>query len=160
MLRRRAPALGAALLALAATSLTACNATSYQNVPRPEAAAAGPAEGLCRIYVARSGQVWGKVRRVEVRDRGEVIGSIGADGYLCWEREPGHNPLQILYHGALLDDGVVEGLADFRGEPGGVYYYEVHLRETDRKPEIALLSSEEGRRLIELREPAPVRSPR
>jgi len=65
--------------------------------------------------------------------------------------------IQILYHGAILDDGVVEGLLDFNGEAGGVYYYAVHLRQSDRKPQITMLDAEEGQALMARRSPAKAR---
>ena len=133
------------LISLAATASVACRTASFQSVP-------GPAETLdetkCRVYVGRSSQFWGKVREIEVVDRGTMIGTLGTNGYLCWDREPGENPIQILYHGPILDDGVLEGLLPFNGEAGGVYYYAVHLRKSDRKPQIELLSAKDGMAMV------------
>lgn len=145
-------AIHGAAAALLFVLASACQA-SYQNVPMP-AAGSPPAPGESRIYLARSAQFWGKVRRVEVIDSGEVVGSIDRKGFLCWDRPAERIPIQIHYHGAVLDDGVVEGLLDFDGQPGEVHYYEVHLRPSDRHPEIRELSAKEGAALLADRRPA------
>jgi len=148
MQRRQARVLQFMLFALLATATVACKADSHQNAPiAPEVLG----EGLCRVYVARSHQFWGAVREVDIVDRGTVIGVLGRDGYLCWDREPGQNPIQVFYHGAVLDDGVEEGILHFDGKAGGVYFYAVHLRKNDRKPEIELLSVAAGVDLISAR---------
>jgi hypothetical protein len=154
MMRRRPRWLPVLLLALAAA---ACQAPSYQMVPRPADDAAAPASETCRIYLARSAQLWGRIRSIEVVDRGTEIGSIGRDGYLCWDRAPDRSPLQVLYHGAVLDGGVVEGLLDFDGAAGEVYYYAVHLRPSDLKPQFELLDPAAGRALIADRKAATLR---
>ena len=118
-----------ALLALAPLALLGCKATSYQDAPIPTGP---PQEGMCRVYVMRTPQVVGTARRIEVIDRDHKIGDIGADGYLCWDRVPGKNPIQVIYHGAAIDTGNVEGLIHFDGKAGGVYFYTVHLRGSAR----------------------------
>ncbi|MFT5049418.1 MAG: hypothetical protein ACI8QZ_000811 [Chlamydiales bacterium] len=153
MQRRRARMLQFMLVALAATSSVACRTASYQSVPGP---AATLDESKCRVYICRSSQLWGKIRQIEVIDRGTMIGSLGTEGYLCWDREPGENPIQVLYHGPILDEGVLEGLLAFNGEAGGVYYYAVHLRESDRKPQMELLSAEDGMAMMAGRSQATI----
>jgi len=154
MNRRHTRPLQFLLITLVVTAAVACRSGSYQSVPGP---AATLDEAECRVYIARSAQLWGKVRKIEVIDRGTLIGSLGTGGYLCWDREPGMSPIQVMYHGPILDDGVVEGLLDFNGEAGGVYYYSVHLRKGDRKPEMVLLSAEDGKAMIADRSQATIR---
>jgi hypothetical protein len=155
--RQRTRLLSALLIAVAVTTVVSCQAPSRQYVPQPPNGVAAPAEGMCRVYVARSRQFWGKIRSLEVVDGETRVGSIGSDGYLCWERGPGLAAIQVLYHGAVLDEGVVEGLLHFDGEAGGTYYYAVHLRQSDRKPEIKLLDALEGQALIAERSAADLR---
>lgn len=153
-MQRQARVLQFLLIALLATATVACKADSYQNVPNPPEVLG---EGLCRVYIARSHQLWGAIREVEIIDRGTVIGTIGRNGYLQWDREPGENPIQVLYHGAILDDGVVESLLEFNGVAGGTYFYAVHLNEENRKPQIELLDDMAGVELIAARTEAKSR---
>jgi len=161
---RRFPALSAALILVAASALGSCKTASYQYQPRPASQTEGPPDGLCRVYVARSAQLWGSIRSVEVFDLGQKVGAIGRDGFLCWDRKPGRNPMTVEYHGPKLDagaagDGIMEGLIEFDGVAGETYYWEIDLRNEDRKPVSRLLSAEEGRKLISERVAAEVRKP-
>lgn len=154
MNRLRARTIAALLLSLIFTA--SCATSSIQSVPMPADVSALPANGSCRIYVARSDQFWGKVRSIDVVDRGVDIGTLGEDGYLCWDREPDQTPIELYYNASFLDGGVVEGQLAFDGKPGMVYYYAIHLRKGDRKPEVNLLDAEAGRALIAKRSPAKV----
>lgn len=147
-MQRQARVLQFLLFALLATATVACKADSYQNVPNPPKVLA---EGMCRIYIARPHQVVGAVREIEFVDGGTVIGAIGRNGFLCWDREPGQSPIQVLFHGAVLDDGVVESILEFDGEAGGVYFYAVSLQKADRKPLIELLDDRAGVELVKQR---------
>jgi hypothetical protein len=143
------------LLALAVS--TSCASAPYQTVPMPSDLGEMPSMEVARIYVARSTQFWGKVHVVDVIDRGVDIGSIDENTFLCWDRKPDQTPIELYYHGPSLTDGVIEGQLAFDGEPGCVYYYAVHLRRSDRKPEVRLLNVKEGQALIADRAPAQVR---
>ncbi|MEM9379183.1 MAG: hypothetical protein AAGB93_04465 [Planctomycetota bacterium] len=157
MLRSRSRALPVALLVLVSGLLLGCTTTSYQMVPRANAEAEAPPEGMCRIYCFRSGQIVGTTRSVEVRVADRLIGELGQDGYLCWDRPPGRVVAQVLYHGPWIDNKTPEGVFEFDGEAGRVYYFEMHLTERDKAPEFRELSAEDGKKAIDARTPARVK---
>ncbi|MFT7671242.1 MAG: hypothetical protein ACI8X5_003959 [Planctomycetota bacterium] len=157
MIMNRARLIPALLLALVGSVLGGCSSTSYQLVPPPVDEQEAPAEDQCRVYIVRASNGWGKIREVEIIDRDTKIGSLGTNSYLCWDREPGRHSMQILFHGSVLTDGVMEGILWFEGEAAGTYYYEVNLRQSDRKPEAKLLKPEEGRAMVAERSAAEPR---
>ncbi|MEM1447929.1 MAG: hypothetical protein AAF957_29125 [Planctomycetota bacterium] len=157
MFRSRSHALPVALLLLVSGFLLGCASTTFQEVPRADAASELPAEGMCRIYCFRSGQIVGTTRSVEVRVADRLIGEMGQDGYLCWDRPPGRVVAQVLYHGPWIDNKTPEGVFEFDGEAGRVYYFEMHLTERDKQPEFRELNAEEGKAAIAARTPARVK---
>lgn len=144
------------LMCLAAMMFSSCSATSVQRVPMPSADAEAPQGNMCRIYMARSTQVLGRKFPIDIIDNQTPIGSIGRGGYLCWDRTAGQNLIQLLYQGAKLADGEVEGVLGFDGEPGETYYYLVELRPEDRKPTARRLDAAEGQALISSLTPANI----
>ena len=154
MLRSRSHALPVALLLLVSGLLLGCATTTYQEVPRADAASELPPEGMCRVYCFRSGQMVGTTRSVEVRVADRLIGEMGRNGYLCWDRPPGRVVAQVLYHGPWIDNKTPEGVFEFNGEAGRVYYFEMHLTDRDKQPEFRQLSAADGKAAVAARTPA------
>lgn len=112
---------------------------------------------VCRVYVLRDSSVRGNLRDVRVLDGDYVIGTIEADEYLCWERQPGRTLLKLYYEGVGIGVGETEGLVDLRGEAGQRYIYAITLSYPDRKPEAQLLSEKDAQAILADRKPAPVK---
>ena len=72
---------------VAALFLAGC-AGSRQYVPMPDQSKTVEDPSKGRIYVMRPTSFGGAVS-MNITDGGNPIGSTGAGGYLCWEREPG-----------------------------------------------------------------------
>lgn len=149
------------LAALALTLLFSCSVGTRQLLPMPSQAVAVSDPGLCRIYVARTHEARGAIRKVTVFDGDQEVGTIARDDFLCWERQPVRGLLTMVYEGGALNADY-ESLFDLQPEPGGVYYVAVTIdpksdnpQDTSlRKPHARLLDLEEGRQLIADRSPA------
>ena len=149
-----------------AAALTACAATpSHQLVPQPIADAAPVPKHATRVYVARSAQVRGTLRPVQVIEDEVEIGVLGHNGYLCWERPAGNRVLRLIFHGRKIDSGDVETVVASDGAAGETLFFQVDLGATgtepsaphDRdKPKVTQLTPEQGRALIADRSPARV----
>jgi hypothetical protein len=151
------------LLAISLGALAACSSTaSQQNVPFPSQDVEVTSPDLCRIYIARTGQVRGSIRSILVTEYDEEIGAIDSDEYLCWERRPGRSILEVVFEGSITE-GEVESLVPIDARAGEVLYFRIDLeRKTDDpytfqewgKPSATRLSADEGRALIAERNPA------
>ncbi len=136
-----------ALLGLIAGLSLSCAATTFQNLPTPDSEA-GPAEDMCRIYVARSTQMMGRVRTVEIVVNDQTIGRLGEAGYLCWDLPAGRTVVQALFHGSVIDGKPVETVFGFDGEGGETYYYEMRVESSTRKSVAKALDEDAGKALM------------
>ncbi len=134
------------------TFVASCTSPSYQSVARPTETEAVGAD-RCRVYVARSDDVKGSLRSVRISDQGVVIGRIGDNEYLCWDRPAERGAGQVFYEGLDPRFEDVESLFDLPREGGTTTWFALRIGE-QRKPEIVPLSADEGRALIAKRHPA------
>jgi hypothetical protein len=141
-------------LAVACVALaSACSAPPFQNAPRPNET--GPvAADRARVYLARSDDAKDMFRAVRIIEDGVVIGRIGGDEYLCWDRPLTMGVGQAFYEALDPGYGDVENVFELPRGGGTTTWLVVRLGKL-RKPEIAPLSPEEGRALIAKRKPAP-----
>ena len=105
--------------------------------------------GKARVYVMRiskavpvAGEIW---------DGETLIGSLGTDSYLCWEREPGEMVLRSGWFPALRPIGKKKEFFELRlqVEKGNVYYVMQQWRTGQELPtRLALLSEEYGRKKL------------
>ena len=152
---------------LTAALLSSCAArSSQQMVPRPSQDVEISGRDVCRLYVARDAQVRGALRPVRVYEDEQEIGVIARDEYLCWERKPGRRILRLVFDGRAIDSGNVETVVSSDGLAGEVVYFRIGLGvgagEPDPvaardKPNVTVLSAEDGRALIAQRKPAPLK---
>jgi hypothetical protein len=145
-----------ALAGLLAGVALSCAATTYQTIPTPDPAA-GPAGDMCRIYAARSTQMMGRARSVEIIVNDQTVGRLGEAGYLCWDLPAGRTVVQALFHGSAIDGKPVEAVFGFDGEGGRTYYYEMRVDSGSKKATVQPLGEEEGKALIESRKAPEVR---
>ena len=136
-----------ALLGLAAVLTLSCAATTTQDRPVPDPEV-GPSGDMCRIYAARSTQMMGRVRTVEVIVNDQTIGRLGESGYLCWDLPVGRTVVQALFHGSVIDGKPVETVFGFDGEGGATYYYELHMDAGTRKAIARALDENAGKALM------------
>lgn len=76
------------VLACALAALASGCVSTRQLVPFPNQAVSVEDPSLSRIYVMRPTS-FGSGVSMAVKDEGQLIGSTGPRGYLCWERQPG-----------------------------------------------------------------------
>ena len=102
-----------------------------------------------RIYVVRPTSLGGAVS-MDVRDGGKIIGSTGANGYLCWERNPG----------AMEITGKAENTVKLplTVEKGGVYYIQQHVKMgfLMARNKLSLLSEAEGKEKVKQCKPPTI----
>ena len=145
-----------ALLCLAAGLSLSCAATTFQNRSVPDTTAP-PAEDMCRVYAARSAQMMGRVRTVEIIVDKQTVGELGEAGYLCWDLPAGRTVVQAMFRGSVLDGKPVETVFGFDGEGGETYYYELHVDFCSRKAVATPLDDVAGKSLMADRKPPELR---
>ena len=143
-------------LTLLALLLGACAGSGHQSVPMPLLGSSVPSD-RCRVYVAREDTQAGSIRNVRVFDGDREIGVINEDEFLCWERAPGRGVGRVVFEGLSVDTAAVENVFDLPREPGASGYYAIRILHSGRKPEVARISDEAGKALIEARSPAALR---
>lgn len=144
------------LLGLAGALTLSCAATTFQNLPTPDPEV-GPAKDMCRIYAARSTQMMGRARTVELIVNDRSIGRLGEAGFLCWDLPAGRTVVQALFHGAVIDGKPVETVFGFDGEGGKTYYYELRVDSSTRKSVARALDEDGGKALIAQRNVPEIR---
>ena len=145
------------LAAVVATLLLfACAASSWQAVPRPRPDDPLP-EGRARVVVVRTFGGLGSLREVRIWDGEQEIGVLGEDGWIAWDRSARRGVGRAVFEGYVVDGGPVESLFDLPRDAGTTTWAVLSLQGGDLKPTARVVSAEEGRKLIEEREPAEVR---
>lgn len=148
----------ASVLAILVASGCSSRSTK-QFVPLPDQTQRIDDPGKARIYVLR-------VSNLEPLDVGKVsdgdmpIGSLGADAYLCWEREPGEATLRSRWFGRRLSMASKESVYELRLSvaAGNVYYVMQQWRIREDTPtRLAVLNEDYGRKkLAECKPPVVV----
>ncbi len=146
------PRIALALLVTPLLLLVACSTPNLQHVPFPDLESDLEAGEVGRVFVLRQEQTVGSIRSLRVYDGGVLIGSIGKDGFLCWDRPAGRNPLAVVYEGPKIDGGDIESISDLHVVAGAEHYYEVSLDGGTKKPVITKLEVADGRARIQSRE--------
>jgi hypothetical protein len=131
--------------------LTGC-ASTRQFVPLPDQAQRIQDSSKGRIYVMRPASV-GSAVSMQVSDGGKFIGSTGAHGFLCWEREPGDTIISSTSEGASQ--------AALTVQPGIVYYVFQHVRLglLIARSELEIVSEEKGREVLRKCHPPKIERP-
>jgi hypothetical protein len=126
------PLIGLAVLAL----MTGC-ASTRQMVPLPDQTKLIEDAGKSRIYVVRPSVVGGAIS-MRVSDGENEIGTTGAKGYLCWEREPGETTIRSHAEN--------EDKLQLNTEAGAIYYIQQQIRVgvMVARNKLKLLSPQQG----------------
>jgi len=143
------------LAGCAATLLVVGCASTTQYVPMPDQTKAVEDPSKGRVYVMRPSSL-GYAVGMNVSDGGNPIGSTGAKGYLCWEREPG--------------DVVVSSTSENTSRvslpvrPGSIHYIVQHIRMGIwiARTDLEVVSDEQGKMELKKCKPAKcnIRPPR
>ncbi|HZR20896.1 MAG TPA: DUF2846 domain-containing protein [Verrucomicrobiae bacterium] len=136
---------------LGALLVTGC-ASTRQFVPLPDQAQRIQDASKGRIYVMRPAGV-GTAISMNVSDSGKPIGSTGAHGYLCWEREPGDTIITSTSEGASK--------APLSVQPGSVHYIFQHVRMglLMARSELEVLDEQKGLKILKKCHPPKVEPP-
>lgn len=131
-------------------ALTACHATSYQQVPVPPQDVEISSSSVSRIYVLRMSGAKGFYRSVHVMQSEGDIGRIGNDSFLCWERPPTRTLLRFVIEPVELagNKAAVERFVDAQCEPGQTYYYAISVDSAWGQPNVRQIKAEEARDLL------------
>jgi hypothetical protein len=131
--------------------VTGC-ASTRQFVPLPDQAVKIQDSSKGRIYVMRPAGA-GSAVSMNVSDDGKPIGSTGAHGFLCWEREPGDTIVTSTSEGASK--------AALSVQPGVVYYIFQHVRMglLMARSELEIVDEAKGQKVLKKCHPAKVEAP-
>jgi len=120
-----------------------------------------------RIYVLRTEQLGFSLTRMKVFDGEQEIGDLGADSFLCWERDPGKT---TLYVDTYTRNGTIINMPEELEVKGGKVYY--FYTSASGKEKIFLkdgyqpmdrfwrLDNTEGERLLKGCNPPPLATPK
>lgn len=123
-----------AVAVVVALLLSACASSSIQKVPMPDTTKALSHPELCRIYLFRKAQPFGKTYPLHVQDGDRHVGTALRGSYLCWERLAGPVPMRLTLEREGMHD--LQGIETQQVEAGRTYYWMVETSEVNRRPRI------------------------
>ena len=141
---------------LALVLLAGCPTSSYQVVPMPDTGVPLENPEMVRIYVLRSGDIFSENRELFVADGDNIIGVLGRDKYLCWDRPATITQLKYYLNSGARPTGEVEGNHRLVPEPGRTYYLELSFPVGDDRIETSIMMPEYGQYLVEGMKPAKI----
>ena len=121
--------------------LCGCSTTTKQFVPLPDQSKGIDNPQLGRIYVMRPSD-FANLMTIRVDDGSKTIGHIGAQSYLCWEREPGDT--EIRGHAG---NTVVLTLTVNKGESYYIWQY-ASMGRFRGQNNLRLLDTAEGKAML------------
>ncbi len=147
------------LVILALALIAGCSTSSVQIVPMPDQGVKLSNPEMVRIYLMRGGAVFSENKKLFVADGDTIIGALGRDSYLCWDR-----PAKITQFKYYLDSGTrptgdTQGNHRLVPEPGRTYYIEVSFPRGANRMKTDYLMEQYGAHLISKMEPAPLENP-
>jgi hypothetical protein len=130
----------ALLIALSCLFHIGCVSTR-QFAPFPDQTRTVEDSAKGRIYVMRPGTV-GSAIPMDVSDDGQIIGSTGPHGFLCWERKPG---IAVISGKAENTSSVYLPV-----KAGKTHYIFQHMRPgwMSSRNKLEIVSEEEGRQVL------------
>lgn len=152
------------VLALSVSLILICGcASTHQYVALPDQSRIVDDSGKCRIYVFRPESMNGGKARMTVKDGKRVIGDLGMQSYLCWERDPGK--VAVLMDFYTIDGFVINMREDLDAQPGAIYYLRAGLLNPfssapDRLDTLYRISDEEGKQFLKKCKPPPLSAPK
>jgi hypothetical protein len=134
----------------------ACN-SSKQKVPMPNLEEAISDDAKSRVYVFRSGQVYGWLQDLTVYEGEQKIGVLVPGNFFCWETTPGRKIIRVVADRPEFDSAWREGIFDLQAAGGDVHHVGVRFRQTDGKPQLSEWEDAEGDKRVAELEPAKVK---
>ena len=119
-------------------------ASTQQFVPLPDQTKEVEDSAKGRIYVMRPATI-GAAISMDVSDEGKIIGSTGAHGFLCWEREPG----DVVISSKAENTSAV----NLPVKAGQVHYIFQHLRLglVMARNKLEIITEEEGKKDLKMK---------
>ena len=109
---------------------------------------------MARIYVGRRSQTYARREKLYIGVAEQLIGTVGASGYLCWETPPARLLLRALYQRPNVTRTEREGLLDLQVEAGKVYHVGIEIPGSQERPRLIRLTAEEWAGAVGNRKPA------
>ena len=130
------------LLAAGTLVLGGCaNNSAFQIVPFPNQTARLDDSAKCRIYIVRD-TIVGAAYTTEILDGDNIVGSVEANTYLCWERQPGQT---VISGRGAMTPTILAKQIKLDAEPGKVYYIREHMWFTGA---LRLVSEKQGEKAV------------
>lgn len=152
------------LIGICAIAFTSGCASTQQFVALPNQKLSVENMEMGRIYVLRPEVMLGGAARMKVRDGERLIGDLGTNSFLCWERVPGKTTVFLDFYS--IDDYVIIMPEDLDVEGGKVYYLRAGLlsmnpisNDTNKLDRLWRLDNAEGERLLKGCNPPPLATP-
>jgi hypothetical protein len=141
---------------LALVLLAGCSTSSFQMVPMPDTTVPLDNEEMARIYVIRGGGPFAENQKLFVADNDRIIGALGRDHYLVWDRPALITQLRYYLDSGTRPSGETQGNHRLIPEPGETYYLEVSFPLGAGRMVTKVLMKQYGRYLISEMQPAPM----
>jgi hypothetical protein len=144
---------------LALVLIAGCSTSSFQIVPMPDTSASLANPEMARVYLIRGGALFSENKKLFVADSENIIGGLGRDMYLCWDRPATITQLKYYLDSGARPTGETQGNHRLVPEPGKTYYLEVSFPRGANRMKTTVLMDEYARHLLSSMKPAPVEMP-
>ncbi len=144
---------------LALVLIAGCSTSSFQIVPMPDTTVPNTNPEMTRVYVIRGGAIFSENRKLFVADGDTIIGALGRDSYLCWDRPTTITQLKYYLDAGTRPTGESEGNHRLVPEPGRTYYLEVSFPRGANRMKTTILMDQYAKHLLSSMKPAPVEIP-
>jgi hypothetical protein len=137
------------LLSAVALIFTGCTSTQqFVHFPDQTKVVEDPTKG--RIYVMRPAVMVGAAISMDISDDGKIIGTTGAHGFLCWEREPG----ETIITGKAENTSAVK----LNVQAGQVTYIFEHMEMgwITQRNRLDIVSEDEGKKVLKKCDPPTI----
>ena len=121
-------------------------------MPVPDQNVAVETQGMARIYLFRESQMASGSYHLRVYDGDVLIGELGMDDYICWERPTGPVRLKVETPARQTKNTVEAGQA----VAGKTYYLRMNYDSQYGKAVMKKLRPDDARPIIASRKPAKV----
>jgi hypothetical protein len=133
-----------------------CSTSSVQFVDPPDMNVAIENPEMARVYILRGGDIFAENKRLFVVNGERVIGALGRDNYLCWERRGVITQLVYYLDAGARPSGETTGNHRLQAKPGKTYYLEVSMPRGSNHMQTKEMLPEYARHLISERRLAPL----
>ena len=153
------PQKASVLIILALVLFAGCSTSSLQIVPMPDVGEKLSDPQMARVYLIRGGALFSENKKLFVADGEKIIGGLGRDYYLCWDRPASITQIKFYLDSGARPTGETEGNHRLVPEPGKTYYLQVSRPRGSNQFKTEHLMDEYARHLISKMKPAPFETP-